>query len=232
MAFHESDLDGSRRLGVSNVHYVVKVVGKSAEKIKEKFTTSFHFHLHSSGAFECLATADDKSEVMSAKSRICVRGVYIAISCALQNNADLNSTLQTLLPKRQALELLEAVLLSGAVDDTIFEKILAYARDIACGFDRSATTSIFWVRGSHSIFEFPRVSALAEEQFGVVVTLVEVLEDGGDDFGFFVGKFNSLALGIEKFASACNREKWRQTEDIFVRCEQSTLSTNNQSDNW
>jgi len=138
-----SELDGFGGLRVPHIHDVIDVVTKCNEEIKEKFTTGFHFRLHGSRAFECLATADDEGEVMSAEARIRVRRVVIGIPRTTQNCADFDSTLQTLLPKRQALELLETVLFCRAVYDSILEEILSHAGDIGCSFYGSATASIF-----------------------------------------------------------------------------------------
>ena len=54
---------------------------------------------------------------------------------------------------------------------------------IDCRLDRSAATEVLGVFG---ILEFPRVAALVVQQARVVVTLVEVFEDGGKDFRFSV----------------------------------------------
>lgn len=149
--------------------------------------------------------------------------ILLTIPRTTQDQVDLDSTLQTLFPERQALEFLKTVLFCGTVYDGIFEKILSHARDVGCGFYGSATTSVFGVWRFHGILELPRVVALAIEQVRVIVTLVEVLEDGGKDFGFFVGKVDSLTLGREELSSASRREERRHAKDVLVSCEQSTL---------
>ena len=83
--------------------------------------------------------------------------------------------MKTLFPKSKALQLLQAVLLSGAVDDGVSEYVTAHSRKIDCRFARSATT-IFLVL---SVLQFPSVSALVVQQARIVVTLVEEFEDTG-----------------------------------------------------
>jgi len=114
---------------------------------------------------------------MSAEPGVRVRRVVIGIPSTTENSSDLDSTLQTLLAKSKALELLKAVLLRDTVYDCILQKVFAHAGDIACSLDGSAATCIFWVWGFHCILEFPRASALVVQQTRVVVTLVEILEN-------------------------------------------------------
>ena len=83
--------------------------------------------------------------------------------------------MKTLFPKSKALQLLQAVLLSSAVDDGASEYVTAHSRKIDCRFARSATT-IFWILG---VLQFPSVSALVVQQARIVVTLVEEFEDTG-----------------------------------------------------
>lgn len=68
------------------------------------------------------------------------------------------------------------------------------------------------------------------QQAGVVVALVEILEDTGKDFGFFVRKMNPLALALEELSLASRRKEGRQAENILVGCKKSILSTNRQGD--
>lgn len=100
--------------------------------------------------------------------------MVIRIPRGAKDSCDLDAALQTLLPESKALELLKAVLLCCAIYDRVLQEVFAHGRNVGCGFDGSATACrILWV-GSvhHSVFEFPRVLALAVQQAGVVVTLL------------------------------------------------------------
>jgi len=111
---------------------------------------------------------------MSAEPRVRVRRVVIGISCTPENGSDLDSTLQTLLPKSKALELLQAVLLGGTIYDGVLQKVFSHAGDVCCSLDGSAATGVFWVWALLCIFEFPRASALVVDQAGVVVALLQM----------------------------------------------------------
>ena len=91
--------DQSERPDSPNLHNVIDMVAKSDEKVKEKFTATLHFCLHGSAPLECLATSDDQSKEMCAQSRVRVWRVVISIPRAPEDSGNLNSTLQTLLPK-------------------------------------------------------------------------------------------------------------------------------------
>lgn len=80
------------------------------------------------------------------------------------------------------------------------------------------------------VLELPSVSVLVMDQAGVVVTLVEVLENGGEDLGFLVREGDPLTLHVVKLAPARGVEEGRLAEDIFVRGEKPTLATDRQSD--
>jgi len=165
-------LDGHGRTGVAHIHNIIDMIAKSYEKVKEKLSTTLHFCLHGSAPLKCLATSNDQGKVMSAEARVRVRRVVIGISCTTKNRSNLDSTLQTLLSKRESFELLEAVLFSGTIYDCIPQEIFSHARDICCSLDGSATTWVFWVWRLCDILEFPRVSALVVHQARVVVALV------------------------------------------------------------
>jgi hypothetical protein len=91
--------------------------------------------------------------------------------------------LKTLFPKSKALQLFQAKLLSGAVNGRVFEQDTANPGMKDCRLHRSTTTKIMMVL---SVFEFPRVATLVVQQAWVVVSLVQVFEDGGKDFGLSI----------------------------------------------
>ena len=157
-----------------NIHNIIDMITQRNKQIKEKFPATLHFHLHGATPLKCLATSNDQGEIMSAEPRIRIRRVVIGIPRATQDGCDLDSTLQTLFPKSKALELLESVLLCRAIYDCVLQKVFSHAGNIACGFDATATTGIFWVGRSYCrVFEFPRVSALIVDQAGVIVALLQ-----------------------------------------------------------
>lgn len=80
------------------------------------------------------------------------------------------------------------------------------------------------------VLEFPRVALLVVKQTWVVVTLVEIFEDGGEHLGFFVGKGDSLALCLEATSAAGGLKERRLAEYFLVCCKESAISTNRQGD--
>lgn len=112
---------------------------------------------------------------MSAEPRLRVGSVVVRVPCRAQNDVDRNSRLEALLPKSKALQLVQAVLLRRAVDNCVPEEIVADAGVVHDGFTGSAATCAV-VLGA---LEMPGVSALVVQQAGVVVALVQKLEDAG-----------------------------------------------------
>jgi len=68
------------------------------------------------------------------------------------------------------------------------------------------------------------------QQAGIVVTLVEILEDGRENLGLFVGKRNPLVLRFEVPFPADAFEERRLTQDLFVRRKQPAFAPNHQGD--
>lgn len=151
------------------------------EQIKEQFAANLHFHLHGSASLERLATPNDQSKVMSAQSRVRVWRIVIRIPSGSQDHVDGDSTLQALLAKRKPLELLQAVLLGSTVDSSIPEDNAAYSRMKNCGLARPAATGSMDILG---VLELPRGTALVVYQAWIIVTLVEKLENTGNDLRF------------------------------------------------
>ncbi len=81
-------------------------------------------------------------------------------------------------------------------------------------------------------FELPRISAFVVEEAGVVVALVEVFEDGGEDFGEFFWQVDSFGGGLEELAAADGGEEGRGGEDVFVSCEEALLNADAEGDDW
>ena len=82
------------------------------------------------------------------------------------------------------------------------------------------------------LFELPRVSAFVVEKAGIVVAFVEVFEDGGEDFGDFLGEIDSFGGGLEELAAADGGEEGRGGEDVFMGCEEALLDADTEGHNW
>lgn len=80
------------------------------------------------------------------------------------------------------------------------------------------------------VLELPRVALLVVEQTWVVVTLVEIFEDGGEHLGFFVGNGDPLALCLEATSATGGLKERRLAEYILMCCKEPAISTNSQSD--
>lgn len=96
-----------------------------------------HFELHSAAALECVSAADYESEVVSSELGVRVGSVGIGVASRRKDGAALDSGFcvpsistpisskdieltQALLPQRETLQLVQAVLLCSAVDDRVF----------------------------------------------------------------------------------------------------------------
>lgn len=89
-----------------------------------------------------------------------------------------------------------------------------------------ASTSVVVLR----ILEFPRVAAFVVQQARVVVALVEVLEDGGEDLGEFFGEVDAFGGGFEELAAADGGEEGGVGEDVFVGGEETLFGADADGD--
>ncbi len=117
---------------------------------------------------------------------------------------------KTLLAQRDALQLLEAILLGGAVDCRVLQKLALDAVVI----DGSLGATIF-----ASLLQLPRVPLLVVDQARIVIGLVKILEDGREDLGFFVGQRDLLGLRVHHLVLQDALEEGRGSEDILVGCK-------------
>lgn len=62
-------------------------------------------------------------------------------------------------------------------------------------------------------------------QARVIIALVKVLEDGGEDFWLFVGQIDSFAMGFEELASTASGKERRDTQDILVGSKEPLVGT-------
>ena len=238
--------DSPRGASVAHVDDVVEVVAHGDEQVEEQLAAAgFHLSLHGAAALECLAAADDQGEVMGAQAAVRVWGVGVGVLGGAQDGCDVDAGLQPLLAKGEALELIEAVAVRGAVDDGIAEDVGAYAGKVdggvgrggvggACGAATSGFGRVGGVVGGEVlgcvVLELPRVAVPVVDKARVVVTLVEVLEDGGEDLGFFVGEGDPPALRIKVAAAAGVVEEGRLAQDVFVRCKEATVGADGEGD--
>lgn len=81
------------------------------------------------------------------------------------------------------------------------------------------------------VFNLPDVPPFVVEQFGIIVSLVQVLENRRENFWMFVGQIDSSCVALEELLSACGFEEWGSSYDIFVAGKDSLLVTNADGDN-
>lgn len=127
---------------------------------------------------------------------------------------------KTLLPQRQFLQVLKAVLLGSTVYDSVLEEIAIDAAVIDRAFDSGLLLA---ARG----LKLPRVSSLILNQTRVVIALVEVFQDRTEDLGLLVRKrdlFDSIHVSGAKGVV----EERAAAEDIFMSGEEALLGTDDQ----
>jgi hypothetical protein len=159
--------NGLRRTVVRNVHDIIDMIAHCHKQIKKQFASShFHLHLHSSTSLESLATPDDQCQKVRAQFGILFGSVFVCKPSGPEDHFNRDSHLQTLLPKRQALQFFKAEFIGAAVDDGVFEKDTAHSVVVDCRLYRSATVTIL------GVLQLPGVASLVMEESGIVVPLV------------------------------------------------------------
>lgn len=76
----------------------------------------------------------------------------------------------------------------------------------------------------------PRVAALVVREAGKVVALVEVLEDGAEDFRLLVGQRNALGRRVHVRGAQRLREKGTGAEDVLVGGKEALLGADDEGD--
>ena len=76
------------------------------------------------------------------------------------------------------------------------------------------------------VLKEPAGTLLVVSEFGRVVTFVEVLKHGGEDFRLFVREVESFAGTFEELCAAVLSEVGGFAEDVFVGGEESLGGTN------
>ena len=203
------------------------MVAHGHEQVKEQFAAHLHLQLHGTATLESVSAANNKSEVMSAEARVSVRGVLVGVPGAAQDDADLDSALKALLAQRQLLELLEAVALSGTVHGRVTEDNVAHTGKEDGRLDTAATTKFRALHGR--TLEVPRVALLVVQEAWVVVSLVEVLEDTGEDCRFFVRE-RKTSRRVEELTAQGRSKVRRLTQYVLVCRKQSLVLTHHKSD--
>jgi len=106
---------------------------------------------------------------------------------------------ETLLSKREALKLIQAVLLGSTVDNGVLQQLSIHAVVI----NSSLVAGLLRRR-----LQLPRVSLLVVEKTRVVVAFVEILEDRREHLGLFIGQRNLLTLRIQHLVLQHGLEEW------------------------
>ena len=117
---------------------------------------------------------------MSAEAGVRVRCVFVGKASRSQNHFDLDAGLKALFPKSKAFQLVQAEFLGSAVDSGVFEQVTTHTGMVDCRLDGSATTKVIRIL---SILELPGVVTLVMQQAWIVVSLIKIFEDAGEDLG-------------------------------------------------
>ena len=196
---------------------IIDVVAQGDEQVEEELAAAVvHLELHRATALEGGAATDDEGEVVGPQLGVGVGRVGVGVARRRQNGAALDAGLQPLLAQGDALQLLEPVLVRHAVNDRVLEQGPAGVLVVDSRLDGAAAAV-------GRLLDLPRVAALAVHEARVVVALVHVLEDRGEDLGGFVRQGDALGRGLDVLALQDVREVWRVAEDVLVSGEDSLL---------
>jgi len=221
------------RAAVAILDNIVDVVAHRHEQVEEELRVALlHLHLHRAAALEGLAAADDEGEVVGAEARVAGRRVRIREACTAQDSRHVDTSLQTLLPKSEALQIWQTETKRSAVDGCIPEDVVT--RAVMVGGRRliEADELLRVVRmyrtGGHcrvlQVLERPSVALLVVQEARVVVALVQVLEDSAEDLRLVVWEADAaLAWGREELITAGGGEPRRARQHILVSSEQTLV---------
>ena len=201
------------------------MIAEGNEQIEEELGASIeHLELHGTASLEGAAAPDDEGEVVRPQLGVGVGGIGIGVPGGRQYGAALDAGLQALLSQRDPLELLEPVLVGGAVDDGILQDVAinAVVVDGHLGGDAGSSTLV-------RRLELPGVLALVVDKPGIVVALVEILEDRGEDLGLLVGQMHALGvLRVHVLLGQGPLKPGRVTEDVLVSGKDPLLLPDNE----
>jgi hypothetical protein len=185
---------------------VIHVIYHGNKQVEEQLTAVLHLVLHCAAALEGVARTDDERKVVRTKLGVVVRCVGVGRA--------LDARLQSLFAKSQLLQLLQSVLLGLAVDHCVLQ-------DGSCwGVDHCLVGTIVVT----TILKGPGVALLVKLEARVVVALVEVLKDRGEDLRLLIGKVDALVGGLVELTAARSLEVGRVGQNILVCCEETLLS--------
>ena len=64
----------------------------------------------------------------------------------------------------------------------------------------------------------------------IVVALVEILKDSGEDLWLLLGQADTLVVGLEELVAAAGREERGEAQDLFVGGEKSLFRSDTEGD--
>lgn len=214
----------SKREGGEGTYHMIAHRDK---QIKEQLPPALHLHLHRPAPLERAPTPDDQSQIVCPQLRITVRRIGIRIPRTGQDRRALDATLQPLLPQRQPLQLLQPILLRGAINKRILQQLLARGITKDCTLDRPSGTSVIVIG-----LQLPAVAALVVQEARVVVAFVEVFQHRGEDLGRFVGEGDAFGDGLEELGADYGGEEGGEGEDVFVGGEEAGGGADAEGYDW
>lgn len=196
--------DGPGR--VRRLRHVVEMRTQSDKQIKEHRPTLLHLHLHRAAALERPARSYNQCQEMCPQPTVRVGSVRVGIPHAAKNRTDIDSRLQALLAKSEALQVWDVVADCGAVYGCIAENGLA-GNCMVDGSGGAAGTVCVLLEGRAQYVLDPALdectTRFALQHTRGVVTAVEVLENARECFGIFVVQVD--ALGVDREEELPNR---------------------------
>ena len=168
-------------------------------------SSRLHLHLHGPAPLERSPAPNNQSQIVRPELRVALGRVGVGVSRARENGAALDARLKPLLAEREPLELVEAVAFRRAVHEGVLEEHLPTAAVVDRRLRRIGT--VIALPRRRRLFQLPGVAALVVQEARVVVALVEVFENGGEDFGEGVGQVDPFGGGLEELAAADGGEE-------------------------
>lgn len=154
-----------------------------------------------------------------------------------------------MLPQSNPLQLVQAVLVGRAVDHGILEQVAVDGVVVDGGLGSRGGGVVLLhqqlgvdpgTAGRLGLLELPRVVALVVQEARIVVALVEVFEDGGEDLGLVFGQGDAarrtagasglLVLFVEDLAVQDLLEVGRDAEDVFVGGKDALVAADDERD--
>lgn len=76
------------------------------------------------------------------------------------------------------------------------------------------------------IFQFPCVLSLVMQQLGIVISLVEKLQDSGEYLRMFIWQVDSSLLVVKELALDCGFEEGGSAQDVLMTSKDSLFTSN------